>query len=506
MLEKNESNLNSNTMIRPINPIAAAVVLALASFSSLNVEAASEESNRSSNTVSPHFWDAIPVSPSTAMPSKIQDGYWHGQFQRVNREVAEAKNSKIVFFGDSITWHWNLGRQTGTDVWNKCFAKYNPINMGNSGDITPVMLYRVTHGNLDFAIGQEPKVAVLLCGTNNFVVTGSAGGQVKWDLGIDCPSEDVANGARAVAQVFRRRLPQTRVIMLGILPVSNKTKWVECQKTNARNATLAYNKDEVIYLDLKDQLLLPDGSINKTLFSDGTHLTPEGYQVWAKSMEPMISKIMMAQPLDPVKIILIGDSITEGSHSSSSYRRYLDGMLRRSGHLIDFVGSRKKHNDGETEPDNYEYDVDHEGHWGKDSRWLAKNMPSLLADDTADVAVIHLGTEDIVSGSGTAEEIVENIEKIIETLRSKNETMKIVLSQIIPAKGKAAEVALLNRKIAEFIESHSTDQSPISMVDQHSGFHPTSDLASDGVLPNAEGAKKMASIFASTINKLLSDQ
>jgi hypothetical protein len=39
--------------------------------------------------------------------------------------------------------------------------------MGNSGDITPVMLYRVNHGNLDFPKGQAPRVAVLLCGTNN---------------------------------------------------------------------------------------------------------------------------------------------------------------------------------------------------------------------------------------------------------------------------------------------------------------------------------------------------
>ena len=64
--------------------------------------------------------------------------------------------------------------------------------MGNSGDITPVMLYRVTHGNLDFAKNHQPKVAVLLCGTNNFVVTQSDGGKVRWDLGANCPPEDVA--------------------------------------------------------------------------------------------------------------------------------------------------------------------------------------------------------------------------------------------------------------------------------------------------------------------------
>lgn len=192
--------------------------------------------------------------------------------------------------------------------------------------------------------------------------------------------------------------------MLGILPVSKEEKWKKCQKTNAFNAALSYNKNEVIYVDLKDKFALPDGSINTKLFTDGTHLTPEGYKLWKESMKPIISGIMEKEPLKPVRIMLIGDSITEGIDSSGAYRRYLDGMLRRSGHLIDFVGSRKKHNDGKTAPDNYEYDVDHEGHWGKDSAWLAKNMPDLLSDDVPDVAVIQIGTEDIVSASATAEE------------------------------------------------------------------------------------------------------
>ena len=244
------------------------------------------------------FWDEIPPSPSTTIPEKVQDDYWNGEFQRVNRAVSAADQTKLVFFGDSITWHWSLGNATGKDVWNENYAKYNPINMGNSGDITPVMLYRVTHGNLDFAAGQQPKVAVLLCGINNFGVTQSDGGKEKWDLGANCPPADIANGQRAIAQAFRRRLPETRVIMLALLPVADKVKWAKCQQVNAINAAVEY-PDEVAYLNLQDQFLMPDGSINKSLFSDGIHLTAEGYQVWAKSIAPTIKKFMDAPPLRP---------------------------------------------------------------------------------------------------------------------------------------------------------------------------------------------------------------
>lgn len=245
----------------------------------------------------PNFWDAIPPSPSTIVPDAILDGYWHGQFQRVNREIAKANQSRVVFFGDSMTWRWSLAKAEGKAVWQERFAKYNPINMGNSGDITPVMLYRVTHGNLDFPKGQEPAVAVLLCGTNNYVVKQSAGGKVKWDLGIDTPPREVADGVRAVAQAFRKRLPDTRVIMLGILPVKNAAKWIKCKETNRINASYNYPKDEVVFLDLEDQFLNADGALKSELFLDGTHLTPKGYAVLADAIEPVMERLIKAGPV-----------------------------------------------------------------------------------------------------------------------------------------------------------------------------------------------------------------
>ena len=218
---------------------------------------------------------------------------------------------------------------------------------------------------------------------------------------------------------------------------------------------------------------------------------------------------MKAEPLDPVKIMLIGDSITECASSSSAYRRYLDGMLRRQGNLIDFVGSRNKHNDNKTEPDSYQYDVDHEGHWGKNSEWLAKNMPARLTGDVPDVAVIYMGTEDVVSSTSVAEplndEIIENIGKVIKALRSKNRNVKIVLAKIIPVRGKADKVNLLNLKISRYIKAHSTTRSPVVMTDQHTGFNVSRDLPDGVMLPNVAGAKKMARVFACVINNMVSD-
>ena len=252
-----------------------------------------------SQETAPDFWDEIPKSSSTTIPDTIRDGYWRSQFQRVNRAIAEVDDSQVVFFGDSITLRWSMLKAEGKSVWEERFAKYNPINMGNSGDITPGMLYRVTRGNLGFARNREPRVAVILAGTNNYVVRQSDHGRVKWDLGIDTPPSDVAHGIRAIAQQFRRRLPRTRVIVLGILPVKNQTKWKKCEETNRINSGYRYPRDEVVFLDLKHRFLKPDGSLKADLFLDGTHLTTRGYAALADELEPVIDRLIKLGPIAP---------------------------------------------------------------------------------------------------------------------------------------------------------------------------------------------------------------
>ncbi len=409
----------------------------------------------------------------------MRDSYWNSQFQRVNREIAAAKDCQLVFFGDSLTWSWSLGPATGKAVWEKQFAPFNPINMGNSGDITPVMLHRVTRGNLDLPPGQHPKVAVLLCGINNFGVTQSDGGKEKWNLGINCPPEDIASGQRAIAQVFRRKLPHTRIIMLGLLPVADHAKWEKCQQVNALQAAVTRDSNEIAYLNLQDNFLLPDGTINKALYTDGLHLSAEGYQAWAKGIASQLDEYQKAPPLNPVKIMLIGGTTTEGPDSSRSYRRYLDGMLRRKSHSIDLVGSRQKDHDDKTATDSYQFDPDHEARSGKNFAWFAEHMPRLLDNNTPDIAVLKLEADDIA----------QNVRSVITSLRAKNPQVKIVIAHPPTVKGREDAPALLEKCRI------SSDQSPIVFANL--------DIASNTKAPDAEEARKIAAILAEAISPLM---
>ena len=425
-----------------------------------------------------HFWDEVPLSPSTTVPAVVRDDYWNSQYLRVNQEVAASDGCQLVFFGDSITWSWSLGPATGKEVWDECFSRYKPVNMGNSGDITPVMLHRVIRGNLDFPEGRHPKVAVLLCGINNFGVTQSDGGREKWDLGIDCPPDEIADGQRAIAQTFRRKLPGTRVILLGLLPVADPVKWEKCRRVNAIQAAVVRNSDEVTFMDLQEHFLLDDGTPDKALFTDGLHLSADGYRVWAAAIQPKIDAFIEAPPLKPVKILCLGGTLTEGADSKRSFRRHLDGMLRRKGHFIDFIGRRHKHHDDTIEPAWQDFDADHEGHPGRKLAWFAEKLPEMMVRNIPDLAVVEAGPDDNDA----------DVERVILALREKNPAIAIVVMKSDPA-GHSQPTGE---------HPASTAESPVSAV------RIAVDTGGDDASPTAEGAQDIATLLAEAVTAMLS--
>ena len=78
------------------------------------------------------------------------------------------------------------------------------LNAGVSGDRTENLLWRLQNGNLD---GPPPALVILLIGTN--------------DLAYDGPPrspELAAEGIRANLLYLRERLPDTPILLLGLLP------------------------------------------------------------------------------------------------------------------------------------------------------------------------------------------------------------------------------------------------------------------------------------------------
>ncbi|MBO3748502.1 cellulose binding domain-containing protein [Streptosporangiaceae bacterium NEAU-GS5] len=202
----------------------------------------------------------------------------------------------------------------------------------------------------------------------------------------------------------------------------------------------------------------------------------------------------------PVRIMPLGDSITG---SPGCWRALLWNRLQTSGLTnIDFVGTLPPQGCGVT------YDGDNEGHGGI----LATNManqnqlPPWLAATHPDIVMMHLGTNDVWSNLSPAT-ILAAFSTLVDQMRASNPSMKILVAQILPMNpSNCAEcgqrVVAFNNAIPAWAAGKSTAASPITVVDQWTGFNTATDTG-DGVHPNDAGNQKISNRWYPALSGLL---
>jgi lysophospholipase L1-like esterase len=216
------------------------------------------------------------VRPNTAIIPEARTNA--GAIKRTDIVLQRAKESPgkydLLFVGDSITELWE---RSGTNVWNKYYGKRKALNVGVGGDRTQHVLSRFERGQLD---GLKPKVTVVMIGTNN-------------SNRDDNTEAEILAGVKAVVQQIRERLPDTKILLLGIFP-RGATFSVQRGKILQVNQALAKLADDktIYYLDFGSKLIEADGSISKDMMPDKLHLSEKGYEIWAQSMESMLKKLL----------------------------------------------------------------------------------------------------------------------------------------------------------------------------------------------------------------------
>ncbi len=204
-------------------------------------------------------------------PAKYKWYDWHGRHNEVVERVKKG-DADLIMIGDSITHGWNA------DLWKKHYEPRKAVNMGFSSDGTQHVLWRLQNGEID---GISPKVAVVLIGVNNI------GGATV---------EDTAKGVEAVVNTLQQKLPETKVLLLGIFPWKQSADAPERSTIKELNKTLSTfaKKDRVTFLDIGVNFLEKDGSLSAEIMPDYLHLSPKGYKIWADAMEPVLSELMSA--------------------------------------------------------------------------------------------------------------------------------------------------------------------------------------------------------------------
>ena len=115
---------------------------------------------------------------------------------------------------------------------------------------------------------------------------------------------------------------------------------------------------------------------------------------------------------EPLRILPLGDSITEAEAGRASYRYWLFGRLAEQGRPVDFVGSQSGVYRGA--PRFPDFDVDHEGHWGWTTAEVRRRIDPWAERSTPDLVLLLLGTND---GAGNLDATKTNLSAIIESLR-----------------------------------------------------------------------------------------
>lgn len=205
----------------------------------------------------------------------------------------------------------------------------------------------------------------------------------------------------------------------------------------------------------------------------------------------------------PIRILPLGDSITQCGATRGSYRYYLWIKLVETGIDFDFVGSLNS--SGGIKPDRPAYydrsfDPDHEGHPGWSADHILHGLPGnksqklseWLKAYTPDIALVHLGSNDAghsESTTGTASEL----KQIIQVLRDDNPNVIVLLAKLIPSAHSPTNVRIdeLNERMDAIAKEMSAAASPVIVVDQSSGFDAETDTY-DGTHPNMSGERKMA--------------
>jgi lysophospholipase L1-like esterase len=210
--------------------------------------------------------------PNDAIVPVPREGGWMNRHNSFNERVKQG-NVDLIFIGDSITQGWE---NAGKNVWAEHYSKRNAVNLGIGGDRTQHVLWRLDNGNID---GIKPKLAVLMIGTNN---------------SNSNTSEQIAAGVKLIVEKLRTKLPDTKVLVLGIFPRGPNKDDAKRKVNEGANEIIQKLADDrmVYYQDIGPKFLADDGTLSREVMPDLLHLNEKSYRTWAESIEPSVKKLM----------------------------------------------------------------------------------------------------------------------------------------------------------------------------------------------------------------------
>lgn len=199
-------------------------------------------------------------------------------------EKARKDHINIYFEGDSITRRWGA-----TDYpeflanWKQDFFGWNAADFGWGGDKTENILWRLENGELD---GVNPKVIVLLAGTNNV-------GRNVPPQGSDAEVANITSGIQSILKVLQAKSPEATIILTAIFPRNDNPAAMPIINGINENLSKLADGKKIHFLNINDKLADRDGKLFDGMMNpDKLHPALKGYQVWADALKPIFTELL----------------------------------------------------------------------------------------------------------------------------------------------------------------------------------------------------------------------
>jgi|GEM_PF-490552 len=238
-------------------------------------------------------------NPAIVPADRLAVGWWAERHKAVLGDVARHPDTQLLMIGDSITNNYDRAEPPLQDfqpIWREYYAPRKALNLGFGGDTTANVLWRLDHGEV---AGLHPKLAVVLIGTNNTGFFGQTAEQTE--AGID-----------AVVKDLERRLPETKILLLGLLPTGLQSKDANFDVNAYLGSHYAGGEDPMVsYIDIS-VVFYPRGELDITLFYDpmltpphpALHPNTIGQRLMASAIEPTVARLMGDTPVQPSKALV----------------------------------------------------------------------------------------------------------------------------------------------------------------------------------------------------------
>jgi len=207
-----------------------------------------------------------------------------------------------------------------------------------------------------------------------------------------------------------------------------------------------------------------------------------------------------------VRVLILGDSITQGRVGDRTWRYWLWKELQRRGADVDFVGPRTGEFNPDTgdqdDPSAYpdpEFDQDHAAQWGDSMAMPAYDVRTLLTDHRPHLVINDEGYNDLAVLAEAPTELVRWMDAFVAEVRSVDRRTDLVLGQL-PQTWRS-DVRLYNALLLDLADAVDLPSSRVVVARAPDDFTAAEDTY-DGTHPSSSGEVKIAWQFAAALAEL----